>query len=331
MRWYIPSWNGDMRLVPHDKDPQKTLMMIVKPTLNEQKAINAIGEECRKNGWIRKWEVFEPKEGFFSPNSWEFEINATLEQLSPIVATIMRPGPAVLTAIKLSNDEVITCSGGRAELQEFVQTAYRSAPGVLPAPPVAAVAAAATEAVVQGKTEETKPEEPKPEAIAKPEAAATVKRHTPCCPSCVSGSIEPATEVLLAFLTEEQHRDWAKKRSIIVEGGLSGCRYRLSHRHSRRAQRDGRICYDLDTDCVVHFHDWTVPPEEEVLAAKLILEHREPWLRNEATMFEAAGSDRKNMVFKNPFGGIMDGVEDSRITSKIGKVFELILSGTKRD
>lgn len=326
MRWFIPSWNGDMRLVPHDKDPQRTLMLIEKPTLNEQTAVNRIGEECRKNGWIKKWEVFEPKEGFFSPNSWEFEINATLEQLAPIVATIMRPGPAVLTAIKFTNDEVITCSGGRAELQQFVEAAYRSAPAVLPAPPeTPAVAVAAAAAV------EAKPEEPKKEELAKPEAAATVKRHTPCCPSCVSGSIAPATEVLLAFLNEEEHRAWAKKRSIIVQGGLSGCRYRLSHRHSRQAQLDGRICYDFDTGCVVHFHDWTVPPEEEVLAAKLILEHREPWLRNEATMFEASGSDRKNMVFKNPFGDIMDGVEDSRITSKIGKVFELILSGTKRD
>ena len=34
---------------------------------------------------------------------------------------------------------------------------------------------------------------------------------------------------------------------------------------------------------MLHFHDNSVPPEEEVLAAKLILEHREPWLRNEAT------------------------------------------------
>ena len=47
-----------------------------------------------------------------------------------------------------------------------------------------------------------------------------------------------------------------------------------------------KICYDIDDRCVLHFHDWTVPPEEEVLATKLILEHREAWLRNEATVLQ---------------------------------------------
>jgi hypothetical protein len=65
---------------------------------------------------------------------------------------------------------------------------------------------------------------------------------------------------------------------------------------------------------VVHFHDRRVPPEEEVLAAKLILEHAEPWLRNEATLWSAGA-----MIFKNPFGNGMDGVEDATFTQRIGQ------------
>jgi hypothetical protein len=111
-----------------------------------------------------------------------------------------------------------------------------------------------------------------------------------------------------------------------VHGGLSGNRYILAHRHSERARRQGRICFDVDDQMVVHFHDWTVPPEEEVLAAKLILEHREPWLRNEATMLGPQFNFREGlricvMKFKNPFGGFSDGVPDANLTRAIGGLF----------
>jgi hypothetical protein len=69
---------------------------------------------------------------------------------------------------------------------------------------------------------------------------------------------------------------------------------------------------------VVHFHDWRVPPEEEILAAKLILEHREPWLRNEATMLGGGKGHGPDLVFKNPFGNGWDGVPDSNATSNFG-------------
>jgi len=147
-------------------------------------------------------------------------------------------------------------------------------------------------------------------------AAATVKRHTPSCPQCIPGSIEPAREVLLEFLDEDQHKQWAKERAITVFGGMTGQAYLIAHRHSEIAVAQGRICYAIDDEGVVHFHDWTVPPEEEVLAAKLILEHREPWLRNEATMF-ATNADRST-VFKNPFGDFFDGVADASMTQSIG-------------
>jgi hypothetical protein len=126
------------------------------------------------------------------------------------------------------------------------------------------------------------------------------------------GAIEPATEVLVSFLTDDQHADWAEHRAIVVTGGLSGNRYLLAHRHSTIGQRIGRICWDIDDRQVVHFFDHSVPPEEEVLAAKLILEHREPWLRNEATIF---GPVQK---FKNPFGGFLDGTETSGFLQGFG-------------
>jgi len=152
--------------------------------------------------------------------------------------------------------------------------------------------------------------------------AVSVARPTPCCPRCEVGSIAPARDVLLAFLSPQEHDDWAKHRAIIVRGGRSGHRYLLAHRHSPTAARLGKICYDLDDHFVLHFHASDVPPEEEVLAAKIILEHREPWLRNEATALVQTKDGRWRDLgfqrYKNPFGDASDGRVDAAITAVIG-------------
>lgn len=152
--------------------------------------------------------------------------------------------------------------------------------------------------------------------------AVSVARPTPCCPRCEIGAIAPARDVLLSFLSPAEHDDWAAHRAIMVTGGMSGHRYLLAHRNSRVAALNGKICYDIDDGIVLHFHASDVPPEEEILAAKLILEHREPWLRNEATVQQQDEKgkwyDMGHMRYKNPFGGGRDGTTDAAITSAIG-------------
>ena len=167
-----------------------------------------------------------------------------------------------------------------------------------------------------------------------PEAkAVSVARPTPCCPSCVPGSVEPASDVLLSFLSEQEHADWAKHRAIMVTGGRSGHRYLIAHRHSRTAVLNKKICYDVDDRCVLHFHDWSVPPEEEVLATKLILEHREAWLRNEATVLQqdSKGSwlDLGIMRYKNPFGDASDGRADAALTATFGAMLTAAIRGAR--
>lgn len=164
-----------------------------------------------------------------------------------------------------------------------------------------------------------------------PEArAVSVARSTPCCPRCEVGSVGPARDVLLSFLSDQEHRDWAEHRAIVVRGGLSGHRYLLAHRHTPTAARLGKICYDLEERFVLHFHQTEVPPEEEILAAKLILEHREPWLRNEATVLQQTRDGRWHdlgfMRYKNPFGDATDGRIDAAITA----VFGMAVAGAAR-
>jgi len=269
MKWYIPSWNGDLRLEAVPGEPDKTRLTITEPTAAEKELLVKMGPEFLERGWIEKWKKRWRKND-------EVILNAGIEKVGPLAKTIMRPGDAVLTAISFKDGQIGVHDGSRAELEQVA---------------------------AEAKKEEA-------------EAAASVKRPTPCCPECIPGAVGPASEALLAFLNPEEHEMWAKSRSIEFDGGLSGHRYRLSHRNTREAVRQTRICRDLDLDIVLHFHDWSVPPEEEILAAMLVLKFREPWLRNEATLFPIGSGE--HCIFKNPFGGYDDGVDDSAFTFSFG-------------
>lgn len=268
MKWFIPTWNGDLRLEPAAGD--KTRLVVLEPTPAEREALAQLGKALDREGWLEeKWRERWGKRV-------EVLLNASLEKVGPLAADVLRPGKAVLTAVRFKDGMVETTSGPREELEKLVAGPQEA------------------------------------------EAAATVKRHTPCCPRCIPGAVEPATEALLAFLTPEQHEAWARGRNFSVVGGLSGHEYLLSHRHGELARRYGRICLDLDDGVILHFHDWTVPPEEEVLAAKLILEHQEDWLRNEATLWDRLG--QAEMVFKNPFGDVSDGAADAVFAKTVGEI-----------
>jgi hypothetical protein len=272
MKWFIPSWNGDIRVEPAGEN---TKLTVYAPTPNEIEKLETIGQHAVVEKWINKWRKRWGKET-------ELELSAPFETVGAYVASVLRPEDAVMTALRFRDGHVETVQGPAAVLEKKVAEAKEDA-----------------------------------------EVAATVKRPTPCCPRCIPGSVVPASEVLLSFLTPEEHSTWAEHRAIIVRGGLTGHRYILAHRHSALAHEMGRICFDLDTPSIVHFHDWSVPPEEEILAAKLILEHREPWLRNEATLnhFLVADDLERNLVFKNPFGDGQDGVMDAHMCWGVGVGF----------
>ncbi len=293
MKWFIPAWNGDWRLTPDPAAPEKrTILEIKRPTAGEKRLLHKLRDAFKDKKWMSKDEAARVDD----PSSWKTTtaiINAPLTDVGPLVAAIIKPGPNVITAVKFADGRIEVC-----ETSEVPKDG-------------------------EGDPGNEKKNEPKPSAEVKElakkpdaEAAATVKRPTPCCPDCHVDELEvnkPATEVLLSFLNEEEHASWAAHRYIVVRGGITGHRYLIAHRNSEIAQINTRLCFDLDDDQVMHFHLTEVPPEEEVLATKLILEHREDWLRNEAT---ALGNH--TWVMKNPFGDGGDGVQDSIFTQKFG-------------
>lgn len=282
--WYVPSWNGDLRLEPHAEDKNKTTLSIVEPTDAEKIALGAIGSTLTDKGWLKE-PILDLLSGdpYRESRTAEVVLDAPLEEVGPVFIAALKPGPAVLTAVRFKD--------GQVEVVEHRE------PGKSTEKALTALA--------------TKP---------KAEAAATVKRSTPSCPDCYVDAVKPATETLLAFLTPEQHDTWARERFIVCRGGLSGHRYILAHRRSPMAARNTRICFDADDQKKLHFHDQSVPPEEEVLSAMLVLQHREDWLRNEATCL--GGNFRR--VFKNPFGDMMDGVMDASLTTTIGMLAQAL-------
>ena len=225
------------------------------------------------------------------PKEQTVALTGPVGKVAAAMAKRLKAGKQTLSAVRYADGKVETVEGTEANLDRFIESA-------------------------EEKSE-------------KPEVGVTVKRPTPCCPQCFQGAIEPATEVLLSFLSPEQHEQWSRERALVCYGGRTGFRYLLAHRHTPLACRMGKICCDIDNGIVVHFHDHSVPPEEEVLAAMLCLQHREAWLRNEATMLSTVpgyyslaqpllGGNWKHQ-FKNPFGDGLDGVEDSALTNAFGE------------
>jgi hypothetical protein len=276
MKWYLPSWNGDFRLEPNAEDGSETDLIIQSPTAAEAELLHAFLKDCRRGRrqWIARGEKIESDRGPYRTNATRtITLRAEIGMVVPVLVKRLKPRQATLSAVTFKGGNVeVAESANEEELEKLANKATKK----------------------------------------KAKAGASVARPTPCCPSCMVGAIEPATEVLLSFLSTEQHRDWSSHRAISVEGGCTGHRYLLAHRHSPIGVRIGRICYDVEDKAVIHFFDHSVPPEEEVLAAKLILEHREPWLRNEATYFGAG------QRFKNPFGDVLDGTETSSFVRGFG-------------
>lgn len=278
MKLYLPSWNGDFRLEADGVG--MTRLVVHEPTPHEQKILGEFLRQAESKGWVSHNALDQGDHPYRGRR--EISISAPLSKVSKVLIKLARPAKQTLTAVSFSDGRLSVIEGADDAAVEKISDAVAKA--------------AATE------TPET------------PAKAASVKRPTPCCPDCEVGAISPASEVLLAFLNADEHASWSRDRSIVVTGGLTGHRYVLAHRQSAVAAYNTRMCFDLDDGQVLHFHDNSVPPEEEVLAAKLILEHREPWLRNEATLL---GGD--NMKFKNPFGDLSDGVESAAFVGAIGR------------
>ncbi len=317
MKWYFPSWNGDIRIEVDPKNQSRTIITAIEPTADEQRVLKSLAAILHEKGWMKRKTLWYPKGK--NKKRDETIVAASMVEIGTLMISHLKPGLATLTAIKMHDGTIEAMANSDKGILAWLKKLFgedgKASVGTVKELADALEAGTKGDPLRSAPDEESKALEKK-----KPEKAATVKRPTISCPQCYEGAIEPATEVLLSFLDEEQHEQWMKTRTIFEYGGLTGHRYLLAHRHSRVAAKIGKICYDHDEGNVLHFHDNSVPPEEEILAAMLCLKFREPWLRNEASCIgnDDDSGGAYDFVFKNPFGDGSDGVADSNFTGEIG-------------
>ena len=317
--WYIPSWNGDIRVEAAISDPRnRSTIKIIKPTAGELHKLEMLSKAFREKGWVNH-DLWDPKG---SIEEQVVPIEASILDVAPYLVTSYKPGKATLTAIKYADGHVEAVEAGNgfwAALKNMLTEDDAKDTRVLQERDddiehIVGPDREKREAEAERKAENKfKADEKKRKEEAKAKAV-TSKRPTVCCPVCVAGDLTPAGEVLFEFLDEDEKDQWKHDHSIVVTGGITGHRYLLSHRHGKWAQKHGKICHDLDNGHTLHFHDHSVPPEEEVLAAKHILEHREYWLR-------VPGAACGDLIFESPFGDGGDGMRSTSFNYQLGDFF----------
>jgi hypothetical protein len=235
MKWYLSSFNGDIRF--EEISEGATRVTVEKPTPTELEV-------------LRRWAEKTPAMG--KDDLERLMVDGAIEIEAPI-AEVALPMAKLLNAGKVGLLTALSFESGRVHVTETIE----KLPAWL-----------------------KKLEKGRERAEA---AVVTVTRPKLSCPEC-SGRPEgerKACDVLWDFLDPMQRREWLRGRRVTAFGAVTGHAYDLRPRTSAVAGRRGRICFDMDDKLVLHNFNLDVPPEEELLAAKLILEHREHWLRVE--------------------------------------------------
>lgn len=170
-------------------------------------------------------------------------VSATIRDAGPILAEQVLPDGPVWTALRSVDGSVTLLEGTARELHERIRFGLEHRAGV-------------------GRLLE---------------AAVTLAPPRRGCPP-PSPAPTRASQVLAAFSTRRQLGALERYGFMPVHGGASGRVYQVFHRDAARRRGLGHCVVDVERGEEICAWDDRVPAEEEVLALKLALEHREAWL-----------------------------------------------------
>lgn len=313
--WRFPSACGDFSLTGGglSEDGTKSIFKIIGADLipSERVSIAAFLEAVEAKGW--SWSGRFDQQAIQAPTRIKQAYKTAVISIEtppsvdyPEVALLLSsPTTGVLgtfTAVRLTDGSVHTSGANPAELSAAAadETAgltwwQRVKRFFRPLPETAASFTDAAQAVLGGKGQPLLASPPPPAAA--PVVAVTTSRPTNCCPYTIPGDTRGrrADKLLLAFCTAEQRETWVKYGWVEARGQITGERYRIAHRHSPVAREQTKVTWLLDGDQVVHAHATWLPPAEEVLTLKLVIEGHEAWVRNPSTVLGGAS------VLPHPF------------------------------
>ncbi len=262
-RWFLPSFHGDIRL--ERVADNKCRVLVERVTEQEKGVLAQLAKRCVEKSWRSSPWFNKERIAFDDRSSTDLDVN--VEVVAKWLAKALKPGKSLVTAYRIA--------GGKIE--EMREQSYVAQPDA-PKSPYRDPAPPPPEA----------PEEVKVEAVAAPPAeqtvAVTVAKPVRGCPAPDFAPAEiRAREVLVAFLDDDQRRDFNKYNQFVAVGGASGHRYMITSRHAREqlARYGGRSVYDLDDNVAICTHDWIVPAAEECLTLSLLVQlpNHENWLR----------------------------------------------------
>jgi hypothetical protein len=351
--WRFPSDCGDFALigVPPHKDGRLGFTVLGAGLIeSERGSIRSFAAKAQAKGWEIEY-LFDGRPsgakalaGTFGSCKITVWVPPGVEY--PDVALLLGQETVgvvgTLTAVKLTDGSIHTSAATPREIQEHavgdsdktwwekVQTLFRPLAGYGPVeaffgpppspPPPALPAPTSTPAAAPAAA-------PAPT----PELAVTLPRPVNCCPVTIPGPMEKADALLLAFCTPEQKSTWEAYGWLEARGQVTGDRYRIAHRHSPVAIKQGKPTWLLNHNVVVHAHLAWYPPAEEALALKLAVEGRESWIRNQSTIHRPSVP-----VFAHPFRGeetqALDGTFEAQFMGSLHRglqIIQLITGSTK--
>ncbi len=290
--WFVPTWCGDFRLEASGRGGKGSILTVEDPTERDRELLAPFLAAAKERGWIKRMPTVK------LIGKTVVRLPVSVADAGPVLVSNVRAGEEVWTALRFASGKVTVEDGlGKRRLYDasgtLVETTQIPAKGVVETAvdAVKGVAASAAEAVgnaasavssAVGSAVEAAKEavsgggEPEP-AVAT--AAVSVTPPKRGCPAPTPAQ-RRASEVLRTFSTRRQWESFERTGSMLLIGGTSGMSYRLFHRDEAAKRRMGHSLVEARSGVEVCAWDNTVPPEEEMLALKLAVEHRERWLRS---------------------------------------------------
>lgn len=265
MKWYLPTFYGDIRLERLERS--KTRVVLVQLTPSEKKAAKKLRETALAPPWrSTPWceaEAFPPIDDL--PIEKAIDLNAPLGKVQKLLAKALKPERTLMDVVKFTDGKMEEVTNWPIDPE--VEPGYRDKATPTPEKPKA----------------EAKPEKPK-KPKKEPKAGTTVAQPTQGCPAPnFQQAKDRATEVLCAFLNPDQIDDFNRYQRFVTVGADTGHRYMLTSRTARDqlGHYGDRSVYDLDARHSLCVHDYTIPAPEELLSLHLFLSlpGREAYIR----------------------------------------------------
>ena len=306
--WFHPTWSGDFRLIRTGEFSCE--LSVQDPTAAELPVLATLMTAAKANGWVDA----DQGDDFVqlckdAGGEITIPIRAPIVRTGPLVSGSVHGDAALWTAVRHEGGKVVVVSGSKLDPSEEAEAEVEAALDAADvvdeetAPPpydgdkdVRLQAPCETCGAAINKTCVTMGANPRPRAPHKArkvatgalvpaaaaldktaEAAATVRQPRRGCPAPTRCN-RRASEVLRVFSTERQHDTFTRQGFMRVIGNRTGQAYFVFHRDEAAQRGLAHSLVEARTGNEVCVWDDRVPAEEEALALKLAIEHREGWL-----------------------------------------------------